>query len=148
MYQQDKKRIYERKVALDSHAVHHFWNERAKKYNDNTPYSTVKLSDKNYDYAQQLDLVEKEKILPLLHLNDRNYVLDIGCGVGRLAEAIIPKCHFYLGVDYAEDLLDIARKRIPVMEHAVFVSGAFQELKCITSPHFEQPFDCVIVAGV
>ena len=30
MYQQDKKRIYERKVALDSHAVHHFWNERAK----------------------------------------------------------------------------------------------------------------------
>ena len=42
-----------------------------------------------------------------------NKVVDIGCGTGRDAVALIREHFDYLGVDGAEGMLKIARKRVP-----------------------------------
>lgn len=44
------------------------------------------------------------------NIKDKEKVLDIGCGEGRLLQIIKPKIN-YTGVDFSEKLLEIAKKR-------------------------------------
>ena len=40
-----------------------------------------------------------KQILPLLDVSTSTKVLDIGCGIGRWAEAFVGKIDFYHGTD-------------------------------------------------
>lgn len=40
-------------------------------------------------------------------------VLEIGCGNGRDAAQIIKRVDYYLGVDISENMIAIARKKVP-----------------------------------
>jgi len=122
-------RIYGVKTDIGENDTKQFWNDRAKKYDENNPYVSVKLGDGNPDRARQWDEYEKQYILPQIDITSNDIVLDVGCGVGRLSEEIIPRCKFYLGTDYAEDLLELANKRIthPVKNYS-FVRVALQDI--------------------
>ncbi|MDE7367965.1 MAG: class I SAM-dependent methyltransferase, partial [Lachnospiraceae bacterium] len=61
---------------------------RAEKYSEEHPYVSIKLNDKNPDFSDRIDEYERTNILPMLNIKDDSYVIDIGCGVGRLAESI------------------------------------------------------------
>jgi len=124
-------RIYGEKVNIDENKAKSFWNKRAVKYDDANPYVTVKLGDKNPERAKQWDEYEKTKILPLLNIDSNDNVLDIGCGIGRLSDLIIPKYKYYLGTDYAEDLISIANKRIIYHnKNYAFKTIAAQNISC------------------
>lgn len=59
------------------------------------------------------DRFEKERILPLLSLRPGIRVLDIGCGVARWAEALLPfvsENGVYVGVDFSEEILSLAKE--------------------------------------
>ncbi len=75
----------------------------------------MKCNDQNPDYAKNLDKYEKEIIIPKLNITRNSNILDIGCGVGRLADDIVPICNYYLGTDFAEDLISIAKKDFLIM---------------------------------
>ena len=54
------------------------------------------------------------------YINDRNRLLDVGCGNGRLFGAIKEKKKIeYIGVDNAEKLLEIARSKYPGLKFIV-----------------------------
>jgi len=143
-------RVYDRKLDISEEHLKGFWNKRAEKYDGENPYVSIKLGDKDPSRARRWDEYEKNHIIPLLNINNGDKVLDIGCGIGRLAEAIIPVCNYYLGTDYAEELIAIAKKRVvfPKKEY-VFKTIAMQD---ISSGNPKMPVDVkysvVLIAGV
>lgn len=75
---------------------------------------------------------------------ERPRVLDVGCGSGRVAELILEAgASSYVGVDFSEPMLDLARKRLARFEDKTeLLHGDF-----MTAP-LEGPFDIVVGLGL
>ncbi len=71
-------------------------------------------------------------------------VLDIGCGSGRVAETMLEAgAGEYVGVDFSEPMVDLARKRLERFEDRVsLVSGDFR------TAQVPGDFDLIIALGV
>ena len=71
-------------------------------------------------------------------------VLDVGCGSGRVGEEIIAAgAAEYVGIDFSEPMLDLARRRLGRFgERARLVQGDF------LLAEFELPFEVVLLLGV
>jgi len=73
---------------------------------------------------------------------DRPRVLDVGCGSGRFGEfALAAGASEYVGVDFAEPMLELARERLGALDNVRLVLGDF-----LTSD-LEGPFDVVVALG-
>jgi SAM-dependent methyltransferase len=57
-------------------------------------------------------------------------VLDLGCGTGRLARALVPDCFEYTGVDLSDEMLNVARKTVDTAK-ATFLRGNLVELQSV-----------------
>lgn len=143
-----KTRVYGDSIDINKNKVKSFWNERSNRYTEENPYQAVKCNDNNKDYVDILDKYEKDIILPKLDINKSSKVLDIGCGVGRLAEVIIPESNYYLGTDFAESLLKIAKKRISFVGDYDFEVCEFMQTTESEYAKNKGPFNKVILAGV
>lgn len=143
-----KTRIYGKSIDIKKEKVQLFWNSRAEKYSEDNPYKSVKCNDSNNEYVNKLDEYEKEIIIPKLNINKDSKVLDIGCGVGRLAEIIIPKCKYYVGTDFAQNLLSISRERIGMVGNCDFQVCDFLNLIDNGVIKKNCPFNTVVLAGV
>ncbi len=67
-------------------------------------------------------------------------VIDLGCGTGRLARALVPEGFEYIGVDLSEEMLTVARRMFPsplegeglgVRGSAAFLRGNLVELQSV-----------------
>lgn len=74
-----------------------------EKYGVSSP--TALEDKKNMDSASREQ--RKEEILKA----ERNLVLDLGCGTGRLTELLYRKGYDMIGLDYSEDMLNVAFAR-------------------------------------
>ena len=72
-------------------------------------------------------------------------VLEIGCGVGRWVEALHDKCGSYLGLDFSEELLEIAKKTYNY-ENCKFQLMSATDIK-VDELLIEPPFDVKIFSG-
>lgn len=115
-----KSRIYKEKAAISQENTRNFYNQRALKLlgggqNGNEkyecPYTSVLLGDQNPDYARQWNRFERNSILPKLNITKDCDVLDLGCGMGRWAEHVIPLCHTYCGADFSSEMIRAAEQR-------------------------------------
>jgi ubiquinone/menaquinone biosynthesis C-methylase UbiE len=62
--------------------------------------------------ANMMDMEQLEKLLEVLNLTPENKVLDLACGVGRIAEHISDVTQAYvLGIDIALEAIKIAQER-------------------------------------
>lgn len=117
-------RIYtqldEEKPLIDKAAVLDFFEKRAEKVKVLGPTRAVIYQDKNPDLAERRDIAEKKLLLPLIQVDGSSHVLDAGCGTGRWAEEIIPKCASYCGVDVSPGLIQIASERFCQYTNARF----------------------------
>lgn len=79
------------------------WEKLAHKYNN--------LWVQKYSLGPTRREVKKI-VLPLLEKNKELKILDIGCGTGQLIKEISDKYKMvnYLGIDVAENMIDIAKK--------------------------------------
>lgn len=79
------------------------WEKLAHKYN--------KLWVQKYSLGPTRRKVKKI-VLPMLEKNKELKILDIGCGTGQLINEIRQQFHSvnYLGIDVAENMIDIAKK--------------------------------------
>ena len=142
-------RISDVPVEINDENVHKFFNDRTSKELPHR-YNYVIYQDSNPQLALERDAYEKDRILPLLSLDGHSRVLDIGCGVGRWGDAIadILSDGRYVGVDYTEDFIKIARENLPE-EKCTFISGSFQELSDVLKSSGEnKPFDAILINGV
>jgi ubiquinone/menaquinone biosynthesis C-methylase UbiE len=95
----------------------------------------------------QADLMDKfqlEKLLKVLNLSKKNRVLDLACGIGRIAEYISDTTGAYvLGIDVAADALELARQRTQEKRHRLdFQIGNMDHLNLP-----DESFDTVIAVA-
>lgn len=145
----NEKRIYADKVNVSGDSIRDFYDKRAAAYvaGEKSSNTVVLLGDNNPDYADKWNEFEKKTILPRLNIGKDKNVLDIGCGVGRWAESVLPLCGKYRGVDFSGEMVKVASERFASYDNALFKQSAFLDLfedKDIT----KEKYDAVIIAGV
>ena len=143
-------RVYGKKININTSNTKAFYNERAKKLMDmECPYTAVLLGDQDSKNARDWNIFEKEYILPQLDINEHSRVLDIGCGIGRWAESIIPICGYYCGTDFSIQMIEAAKERnYNADKNYDFFTSSFQEFVEHDNSSINQKFDKVIIGGV
>jgi SAM-dependent methyltransferase len=71
-------------------------------------------------------------------------VLDVGCGSGRIGELVLDAgAGDYIGVDFAETMLDLARARLDRFgDRVTLIQGDFRDVE------LEGPFDVILALGL
>ena len=135
-------RLYGEKENIDKENVKEFFDKRANKEVDSLMTITSFQEKENLDKRQ---LEESEILLKNIDFTNKK-VLEIGCGLGRWAEFFHDKCDTYLGIDYAENLIELAN------ENYKYDNCYFQIMSAldidIDNLIIEPPFDVIFIAGV
>lgn len=148
-FQSSNGRIAGQSINIDDDTTLNFFKTRIKKSLPHR-YNYVIYQDSNPELALQRDLYEKEKIAPYLKISEHSMVLDLGCGVGRWGDEIVPKLTAgkYIGIDYNEDFLKIAKENFSYSKRCAFYRGSFQESENILRDHGYSAFDTILINGV
>ena len=135
-------RLYGNKEDINSDKVKDFFNDRANREFD-SDLSIVLFQDK--ENSEQRHAEEKKLLDEHIDLSGKK-VLEVGCGIGRWAEAVHDKCESFLGIDYSENLIEMANKSNKFDNCKFQVMSAFdiKEDELLIEP----PFDVVIISGV
>ncbi len=118
----------------------------SKKRNPKKRRSALREVEQGYDlYAKQydesqgyLDSFERYDLFEMLGEVKGLRVLDLGCGTGRMSEYLIKFGAEVVGLDISEEMLKIARKKLPKVE---FVQGDSDKL-----PFEDDSFDMVVAS--
>ena len=141
------ERVYGEQVNIDTVNTISFYNQRAKTIkNREQEYTTVLLGDRDPEYAVKWDEYEKGFVLPKLMLNRNKVVLDLGCGMGRLADAVSDKVKEYYGVDFSSEMIAVAKQNVRNNNchfYTMSIVDALSDPK-ITA----RKYDLVLMAGV
>lgn len=140
-------RIYGEIVKIDANNTISFYDQRAKNIKKKKrEYTTVLLGDQDPDYSVRWDKYEKDFILPKLMIDMNKDVLDLGCGIGRWADAIGSKCRSYCGVDFSSEMISVAKQKNSNGKCVFYNLSVIDALrnKTITRNHY----DVVIMTGV
>lgn len=145
-----KTRIYNDNVDIKTENTRKFYDMRAEKINTmDSPYMSVLLGDQNPVYSVQWNEIEKEIIYPKLGISSNTSCLDIGCGMGRWAEFVIPVCGYYYGVDFSAKMIETATKRNAHYQNKhEFECKSFNEVTEMKRKEDENRFNVVIMCGV
>ena len=145
-------RVRAQNIEIDKEKTKKFFDARSKK---KLPYlyNYTNYQDKSPELVLQRDSYEKHKILPVLGIEKDMRVLDIGCGVGRWAESVLSHGGIYIGADYSESLLALAREACGAITDGGsrydFICSSFQNLyENLPVECSAQGFDIIIVNGV
>jgi 2-polyprenyl-3-methyl-5-hydroxy-6-metoxy-1,4-benzoquinol methylase len=115
--------------------------------NKQTQKELLEIVKKNYEeIAEQFDETRKKHIWPELvelvkEIKNGESILDVGCGNGRLLEALQDRKVNYLGVDSSAKLVELAKMKYPSMK---FSLGDILELGQLPEINFDYVF-CIAV---
>lgn len=140
-------RIKGEKVDIDYEKTKEFFESRGDKYNEAHPYVTTMYQDAHPQLTEARNQEEVRRILPLLELGADSRILDMGCGIGRWADAVGDDILSYLGVDFSHSLIEIARARNTRRQFS------FEQMSvCDFGEYYQSrnlaPFNRLIIAGV
>ena len=135
-------RLYGEKEDIDSNDVKNFFSDRANRELE-SDLSIVLFQDK--ENSEQRHIEEKKLFHEHIDVEGKK-VLEVGCGIGRWTEALHDKCESYLGIDYTEELIEIAKKSYNY-DNCYFQVMSATDIK-IDELLVEPPFDIIIFSGV
>lgn len=135
-------RLYGDKENIDSEEVKSFFSERANRELE-SDLSIVLFQDK--ENSEQRHIEEKKLFYEHIDIEDKK-VLEVGCGIGRWAEALHGRCKSFLGIDYTEDLIKIANKSYDFDDCKFQVMSA-TDIKA-DELLIEPPFDIILFSRV
>lgn len=139
-------RIVGDRIGLDKAQVAGFFEQRAQKFNADTPLTAILYQDNHPEIAAQRDALERERVTPLLALTGSERVLDVGCGIGRWAAAICDEVGVYHGIDASPSLIELAKAYCPRDNVAFHAAGVDDLDDGWLAAH--GPFDRVICSGI
>jgi len=137
-------RIKGRKISLGDAHVADFFAGRTQRRDPKNPYVSVIYQDANPELALQRDAEEKALILPKLELRPDSRVLDVGCGIGRWADALQGRVARYVGVDFSPEMIALAQAR----HDPAFADFTVMAAQDISAEALGGGFDRAIIAGV
>lgn len=145
-----ENRIYGKKVSINTEKTKEFYNNRAKAMMEmDNPYVSVLLGDQNPEYAVAWNKFEQENILPKMGIDENSRVLDIGCGMGRWAETLIPRSGYYCGTDLSSEMVERARQRNQYEGKKYdFLNYGFQEFCALPKDKLPCLFNRLWICGV
>jgi len=132
-------------IELDQKKILTFYEGRAEKYDPCIPEVSMLFQDKNPDLALRRSNFEIEKIKNILRPDFESKVLDVGCGVGRWALELVPLVSEYIGTDFCDPLLKIAKDNFLGIEKAKFLS---LEASDISHVKISKETNLIVFAGV
>lgn len=139
-------RIYRDKTLINPDSTRAFFEDRGQRIDPAHPLTSILYQDNNPALAEQRDKHEKSVALPLLRLSENDTLLDVGCGIGRWADAVSDKVKRYHGIDFSDALIQAARSRVVAM------NASFQQLGAEdVSPaklEYSEPYSKVIISGL
>ncbi len=127
-----------------------FFNNRGSDVPLKHKYNYVLFQDEHPELAIERDRYEKDKILGLVEFKEDEWVLDVGCGVGRWGEEILSRNMHYVGLDYSETLLKVAEDNLKdKKDKCTLIQGAAQNIvKGLEQAGIKADFDKVFINGV
>ncbi len=149
----NETRIYGASVSVNEERIKVFWEQRAGMYGEKGDRAVL-CGEQFSDSGEKRNAFTREVNVPQLHITRDTRVFDVGCGVGRLARMLLPKCGFYYGVDFSQNMVHAARQTCEQMksdgckaDYKVEQLSFFDALQ--KSPeYYGGTFDCIIVCGV
>jgi SAM-dependent methyltransferase len=70
-------------------------------------------------------------LMKTVGVNENDVVLEIGCGVGRVAKQLAPRCRKWIGCDVSPNMLELARERLREFSNIELVETSGHDLKPI-----------------
>lgn len=118
-----------------------FWQKRGER-SDRRGHEVTLLSE-HPRYVAYIHVQEMKRLTALVGTT-RPRLLDVGCGAGRLALELAPRCREVFGIDIAESLLE--RARDSAREKGI-ANATFNQ-RSLDAPFGLGTFDVVLVSGV
>lgn len=140
-------RIMEEVADIDYTATHQFFKNRAEKFRPDNPYSVTMYQDDDADLVRERNHREVEKLYPMLKLEGKSKVLDVACGIGRWADAIEDDVLEYCGVDFSDELIEIANKRNQKKNYH-FYAGAAYRIEEVLAEHSCGRYNVILMIGI
>lgn len=140
-------RIKKEITNIDYNKTKNFFQNRASKYKEDNPYSVTMYQDDNAELVRMRNEKEMNKLIPRLQLTEKSKVLDIACGIGRWADRMPEYITEYFGVDFSDELVEIARKRNK-KSNVSFAQGAATDIEAVLKEQEKGPFDRALLIGI
>jgi ubiquinone/menaquinone biosynthesis C-methylase UbiE len=91
-----------------------------------TGWDEAKFDSESDNPVVGSELLSKEKV-----------VLDVACGIGRLAKFVAPKVKEYVGVDFSSGMIEKARERYKGYPNVDFIRNDGTSLRVLADNHFD-----------
>lgn len=140
-------RIMEEKVSIDYDKTKQFFKKRAEKYNQDNPYGVTMYQDNNQQLVIERNNSEIGKLLPKLNISEKSKVLDVACGVGRWADTLPDSVCEYCGVDFSEELIEIANQRNTRSNFSFYVGSAV-DIKSVLKSNGKGKCNVILAVGI
>ncbi|MCI8377463.1 MAG: class I SAM-dependent methyltransferase [Lachnospiraceae bacterium] len=140
-------RIKRQKENIQYNDTKKFFQNRAKKYQKNNPYSVTMYQDNNPALVRERNQKEVQKLLPKLRLSADSKILDIACGIGRWAEAIQMEIDRYCGIDFSGELIEIAGERNERPNFFFYEGSALEVEKVLGERQSGVLFNTILIMG-
>lgn len=126
--------------------LHRFWSARAAKAAE-LPAGVTTLGSFQGDQAQvrQQTLRECTLIRAAAQQNRARSLLDLGCGDGRHLAELVQNFDRIVGVDFASELLELARGKVAALETTAEVSLYTADATLFRS---DEHFDLILLSGL
>jgi ubiquinone/menaquinone biosynthesis C-methylase UbiE len=66
-----------------------------------------------------------------VRVDPSDVIVEIGCGIGRVGQAVAPHCRRWIGCDVSPNMLELARQRMVACDNAAFVEVSGFDLQPI-----------------
>lgn len=145
-------RIYGDKRDIDVAHTKDFWDMRARSVPEQGT-DMIMCADQAKKERGVCQKFDEEFVIPRLNITPDTRILDIGCGVGRMAKMILPACAFYCGTDFSEEMIHIAERecaQIPgiQMQQYRLYPLSLDETTAKEYSFYGGKFDAAIISGV
>ncbi len=150
----NKTRIYGTAVSVNEDNIRAFWEQRAGMYEEKGDSTVILYGERFSGAVEKQNAFTRDVLIPQLNIAGNSRILDVGCGVGRLARMFLPKCGFYYGADFSRNMVNTTRRICEKMKsdgckadykiEQLSLSDALQK----TPDYYGGAFDCVCFCGV
>jgi ubiquinone/menaquinone biosynthesis C-methylase UbiE len=126
------RRVVRSALGLPDNTTHKYWEQVARK----NPYSAICTG---WD-AAKFDSESDNPVIGSELLASDKVVLDVACGIGRMAKFVAPKVKQYVGVDFSSGMVEKARERYKESSNVSFFQNDGKNLKVLDDSTFDLAF--------